>query len=71
MRKVVSIESSTRFRRCRATWLTEEQFAALCASPEPYGTLWRLMAAHKLRLSGALALAWRDVADGCLFIRPG
>jgi integrase len=50
-------------------WLTREQFTALCAASEPlYATLWRLMAAHALRISEALALRADDVAGGFLVV---
>jgi integrase/recombinase XerD len=50
-------------------WITREQLAALCAASEPlYATLWRLMAAHALRISEALALRADDVAGGFLVV---
>ena len=50
-------------------WITREQLAALCAVSEPlYATLWRLMAAHALRISEALSLRADDVAGGYLVV---
>jgi hypothetical protein len=51
-------------------WITREQLAALCAASEPlYATLWRLMAAHALRISEALSLRPCNVEGGFLTIQ--
>ena len=60
---------ATRFRGTDHS-ITREQLAALCAASTPlYATLWRLMAAHALRISEALSLRADDVAGGILTIQ--
>lgn len=50
-------------------WLTKEQFTALLAvSDERDALLWRLIAAHGLRISEALAVCPQDVINGQLTI---
>jgi integrase len=51
-------------------WISKEQLAAICAaSPPLYAALWRLMAAHALRISEALSLCAGDVDCGFLTIK--
>jgi integrase/recombinase XerD len=51
-------------------WITREQLAALCSKSTPFfATLWKLCAAHALRISEALALRADDIAGGFLVVK--
>ena len=51
-------------------WITKEQLNAICEASTPfYATLWRLCAAHGLRISEALSLRPCDVEGGFLTVQ--
>jgi len=62
-----------RKRKCRFKgtdhWLTKQELEQLCAaSEEPYRTMWKLAAAHGLRVSELCALRPADVENGFLTV---
>lgn len=77
MKQPVQFTATVAVRKNRKTrfhgtdhWITREQLAALCAASEPlYATLWRVIAAHALRISEALSLRADDVANGFLVVK--
>jgi integrase len=51
-------------------FISKEQLAAICAASSPlYATLWRLCAAHALRISEALATRACDIQNGFITVR--